>query len=92
VTPAGGIVLSDGRILPVAGVTGTTSYFTPGSVIVDANGNPIPHSSFGTTTFVGPNGVMTTGYIDSNGAFVSTPSNSYWEPIPERRRGLFRRR
>jgi hypothetical protein len=93
ITPAGGVILPDGRVVPAA-VTGTTSYYTPGSYFVDANGNPIAYpSQVGTpATYYWPNGAYTTSYINGSSmyaapTFISTANS------PERRLlGMLRRR
>jgi hypothetical protein len=95
VTPAGGVILSDGRIVPAADVAGRPSYYTPGAALVDGNGNPIayPPQVMGSSGNFWPNGMYSNGYVNGSGMYVNSPYVTYWDTPSERpRRGLFRRR
>lgn len=94
VTPAGGIILSDGRIVPASGVAGTAGSYTPGSYSVDGNGNPVyPHQFMGSPSYYPSNGMYSNGYFNGSGMYAGSPYLTYSDYVPERpRRGLLRRR
>ncbi len=98
VTPAGGDILTDGRVVPASAVAGTTSsytpgsYLTPGSYHVDAYGNVVYPSQPTGSTYYWPGSMYPTTHYNGAGMYYTTPYVTYGDSSASGRRGLLRRR